>query len=317
MHVDTASTIERHWPLTINAAGDVYKGFGACELVVSVAPEGWHDWKLESAVAVGEILVVRATAAIEADDKRQTVDAGWDMIERKLIWQWFHDDYLNRALIDIGGTYLAVNNLGCMPKYWAVHSAHTGLLLHEDISVIGLSSVQVYDAGPDRVKFMWFEGAANWVDLALQPEDRAPRAEALPKVRFADDDKYSFRQTTSAAAAATVVRYPGRTALPPPRTVPYTDYQYCLERGWQRGLSWQRHWQRRVYSEQAPAVPGAIYVWMPSARMLALAERADVEDAVAAVDDCGNDVAGIGLVRAVLVGFVAEDARLNALKHPA
>lgn len=85
-----------------------------------------------------------------------------------------------------------------------------------------------------------------------------------------------------------------------------------------------------------PLISGAIMVWHPSLESCARREYAAVTAAVAAVDELADgaavdeladgaavdeladgaavDAAAVGLVRAVLDGFVAEDARLTALQ---
>lgn len=66
------------------------------------------------------------------------------------------------------------------------------------------------------------------------------------------------------------------------------------------------------------SAPNIVTAWHWTPRQYAERESAAAADAVAAVDAVAsiNDGRGaIGLVRAVLVGFVAEDARLTVLKH--
>lgn len=65
------------------------------------------------------------------------------------------------------------------------------------------------------------------------------------------------------------------------------------------------------------STPGIVAAWRWSALDCARRGRDEVARAVAAVDELADDVsdlAAVSLVRAVLVGFVAEDARLTALR---
>lgn len=63
---------------------------------------------------------------------------------------------------------------------------------------------------------------------------------------------------------------------------------------------------------EPPTDDPIVHKWVPSAGELARCECADIDAAVAAIDDLPCESEAVGLVRAVLVGFVAEDARLNA-----
>lgn len=329
---------EQWWPLNLSAKGTVWRGFHRQTYVATVSPAGagytYGYWpsigpirlrKIKTACARGELVVCDAYVRI----CREAAEAlfAWSLSEQRCLWIHSTTAVWIQSMYMIGDfVYIISGEPASNRHHLRVLCARTGAARvdREVPQLVGIGPDVFLEARNNTLTAHEPDGTQRWqVSLQLSIACFGRRIKSGPgrrihgpllKVR-AHNQQHVFVELAT-----------GRVVSKPPANRPCTKsievtggksyILRCLASSCQ--LSQARSecacGAADAQVEMCEPAEDSVAAWMPSARELARCECAAVDDTVAATDELNSGGAAVGLVRAVLVGFMAEGARIICLQ---
>lgn len=338
---ENAAAVERWWPLRLTDKGAVLRGFNRCEQIAAVSPAGaghtYGFWpgvgplelqKITGVQVRDEIIVCHAEVRVGATARPAVSTAlfAWSLNERRCLW--VHSTvYATSIRTTIVGDFVHAESYN-----WLTQTSHLQVLCLYTGAVRASREVAqtlIVDNTPlevcgNMLTALKPDGTRLW-QISLPREIIA----VGPQIRTGDLSLKRSIEVHSPNYRVFVELETGRTMSQLRqlrllrRQLPELAPPPCRRRVVVCASTSRRHVMRQLKSSCQPfsdgeravevcsvEVPGVMIAWMPPTRELARCECAAVDDAVAATDELNSGGDALGLVRAVLVAFMAEDARL-------